>query len=66
MRARRDYCPPCRRYLDNEDAIATHNIACAESGERQYAQIAGVTARTVEATRIKQGAGVHAKEAYPR
>lgn len=64
MRVRSDYCVSCRAYLDTEDAIASHNVACAESGERQYTRIVGIVARTVEATRVKQGAGVKANGAY--
>jgi DNA-binding phage protein len=64
MRVRSDFCPHCRAYLDTEDAIAAHNVACAESGERQYTRIVGVVARTVEAHRLAQGAGVKAKGAY--
>lgn len=66
MRVRSDYCAYCRAYLDTADAIAAHNIHAATTGERQYTRIVGVVARTVEATRIAQGAGVHAKEAFPR
>jgi hypothetical protein len=61
-----DWCKSCRRYLDNTDAIADHNLACASFGERQYTWIVGVFARTVEAHRITQGAGIKAGEAYPR
>ncbi len=64
MRVRSDYCVSCRAYLDTEDAIAAHNVACATDGERQYTRIVGIVARTVEATRLAQGAGIKAKGAY--
>jgi len=64
MRVRSHYCPACRAYLDTDNAIAEHNLQASTTGERQYTRIVGIVARTVEAHRIAQGAGVHIKPTH--
>lgn len=49
-------CPACASWEE-------HNIRCAATGERSYERAVNVKARTVEAHRVPQGSGTHAKEA---
>lgn len=54
------YCPACRRATESEAARDAHNVAVANTGERSYLRAVNVSARTVEARKMRQGSGVRA------